>query len=324
VRFPQVCVVGGGGYVGTLLTRSLLDASYRVTVFDAFWFGDRLGEHPALSKITDDIRDTARVSSAMAGHEAVILLACISNDPMADLDPAFTKEVNLDAIQRLILAAKALGVARLVYASSASVYGMQDVERVTEDTPLKPITLYSTYKMEVEAFLQGQTTDGFTSVAVRSSTVCGYSPRMRLDLLLNLFCYLALTRGSIAIEGGQQIRPLIHIQDLVAFYRLMLEVEATKIRGEAFNVSSGNFTVLQVAEMVRAQTGCQLTYSSVVDGRSYPADSEKAARVLGFRTRRTIHDAMIEVCDAIRDGRICTDDSTNFNLRRYKELHAAS
>ena len=219
---------------------------------------------------------------------------------------------------------KAAGVERLVYASSASVYGIQDVERVTEDTPLKPITLYSKYKAEIEEFLRGQASETFTTVAVRSSTACGYSPRMRLDLLVNLFCYLALEKGSIAIEGGAQIRPLIHIQDLVEFYHLMLEAEPALIQGQAFNVSSGNFTVLEVAEMVRASTGCELTYSSVVDGRSYPADASKAARVLGFRTRFTTRDAMIDVCAAIRDGRICTSDSANFNLRRYKELLAAS
>jgi len=324
MRFPRVCVVGGGGYVGTLLTRSLLDQGYRVTVFDAFWFGDHLGQHPALVKIKGDIRDTALVQSAMRGHDAVILLACISNDPMADLDPEFTKQVNLEAIQRLILAARALGLARLVYASSTSVYGVQNIERVVEETPLKPITLYSTYKAEIERFLLEQVGNGFTGVIVRSSTASGCSPRMRLDLLVNLFSYLGLVKGVIAIEGGEQIRPLIHIQDLVEFYQLVLEADPVLVAGEAFNITSGNFTVLQVAEMVRDYTGCELTYAATVDGRSYPADASKAARVLGYRTRRTIHDAMIEVCDAIRDGRIRTDDASNFNLRRYKELLAAS
>ncbi len=320
--FSDVCVVGGGGYVGTALTRSLLDAGAGVSVFDVFWFGDHLGEHPRLTKVKGDMRDTALVRNAMAGQEAVVLLACVSNDPMADIDPALTKEINLDATKRLIVAAREVGVRRFVYASSTSVFGIQNIERVVEETPHKPITLYSKYKSEIEHFLKEQLNDGMTGVIVRGATVSGYSPRMRLDLLVNLFSYLGMVKGVIAIEGGKQIRPLIHIRDLVDFYRLMLEVDASKVQGEAFNVSSGNFTVLQVAEMVREYTGCELTYASVVDGRSYPADAEKATRVLGYRTRRTIHDAMVEVCDAIRDGRIRTDDASNFNLRRYKELLA--
>jgi nucleoside-diphosphate-sugar epimerase len=222
-------------------------------------------------------------------------------------------------MQQVILAARRHGARRLVYASSSSVYGVQDVPRVVESTPLKPITLYSRYKGEIEDFLNAHVDDGFVGVSVRSATVCGYSPRMRLDLLLNLFCWLALRQGTITIEGGSQIRPLIHMQDVVDFYLLLLEADAGLVQGQAFNVSSGNYTVQQVADMVAAYTGCSLTYTGVVDARSYPLDAEKAERVLGYRTRRTIDEAMVEVCDAIRAGRI-DGSSANFNLRRYREL----
>src|SRR3990172_7035359 len=168
-----MCVVGGGGYLGTVLVRRLLDHGHAVTVYDTFWFGDHLGEHPKLRKITGDMRDTPLLRTALSGAEVVILLACLSNDPMADIDPDFTREVNLDALQRLIVAAREGGVGRLVYASSASVYGMQDVPRVVETTPLKPLTLYSRYKVAIEEFLKEQLTDGFVGVSVRSSTVCG-------------------------------------------------------------------------------------------------------------------------------------------------------
>jgi len=314
-----ICVVGGGGYLGTVLVRRLLDRGHAVTAFDTFWFGDHLGEHPRLRKVTGDVRDTPLVRSAMNGADVVILLACLSNDPMADIDPEFTKEVNLDALQRLILAARELGVRRLLYASSTSVYGIQDVPRVVESTPMKPLTLYSRYKAEIEEFLTSQLEDGFTGVIVRGATVSGYSPRMRLDLLVNLFAWLALKKGVITIEGGKQVRPLIHIQDLVDFYELLLTADPKAVQGEAFNVTAGNFTVQQIADMVQSYTACQLTYAEVTDWRSYPADGEKAARVLGYRTRRTIEDAMVEVCDAIKAGKI-GGDSSNFNLRRYKEL----
>lgn len=319
----RICIVGGGGYLGTVLTRRLLDRGHVVTVYDTFWFGDYLGEHPALRKVHGDVRDTPSVRSAMNGAEVVILLACLSNDPMAEIDPALTREVNLHALQRLIVSAKELGVRRLLYASSTSVYGVQEVPRVVETTPLKPYTLYSRYKAEIEEFLKDQLDSSLVMVIVRGATICGYSPRMRLDLLVNQFCWLALKNGTITIEGGKQIRPLIHMRDLVDFYLLMLEADPRLVQGEAFNVTAGNFTVQQVAEMVQAYTGCQLSYTGVTDPRSYPADGEKATKVLGYRTRRTIQEAMVEVCDAIKDGRI-SGASSNFNLRRYKELVKAS
>jgi len=318
----RVCLIGGGGYVGTTLARRLLDEGRTVTVVDTFWFGDHLGTHPRLHKIEADIRRDGWVKEALTDVDTVVVLACLSNDPMADLDPELTRAVNLDALQRVILDAKAHGARRLIYASSSSVYGIQDVPRVVESTPLKPITLYSRYKGEIEDFLNAHVDDGFVGVSVRSATVCGYSPRMRLDLLLNLFCWLALRQGAITIEGGSQIRPLIHMQDVVDFYVRLLGAEARLVQGEAYNVSSGNYTVQQVADMVSAYTGCALTYTGVVDARSYPLDAEKAERVLGFKTRRTIDDAMVEVCEAIHAGRI-DGTSANFNLRRYRELVGA-
>jgi nucleoside-diphosphate-sugar epimerase len=290
-----------------------------VTVFDTFWFGDHLGEHAALTKVTGDVRDTAALRTAMAGADAVVLLACLSNDPMADIDPTLTRAVNLEALQRAIAAAHALGVRRVVFASSTSVFGIQDVPRVVESTPHKPITLYSKYKSEIEAYLLGQLAPGFEGVVVRGATVCGYSPRMRLDLLVNIFCWLALTKGVITIEGGSQIRPLVHIQDVVDFYAKMVDADARLVNGEAFHVSAGNFTVQQIADMVQEYTGCELTYTGVTDPRSYPADAEKAATVLGYRPTRTVRDAMVEVCEAIKDGRV-RGDTVNYNIRWYREF----
>jgi nucleoside-diphosphate-sugar epimerase len=318
----RLCVIGGGGYLGTKLVGRLLTRGHDVTVFDTFWFGDFLGEHRALRKVTGDMRDTDRVAAAMAGCDAVILLACLSNDQMADLDPDFTREVNLTALQRLILAAKAARVRRMLYASTTSVYGMQDVPRVVETTPFKPLTLYSRYKAEIEEFLVPQLNDAFVGVIVRGATICGYSPRMRLDLLVNVFCWLALKKGVIAIVGGKQIRPLIHIEDLIDFYELALDANPKLVQGEAFNVTADNYTVQQIADMVRDYTGCKLEYAAVSDPRSYPADSEKAALRLGYRTKRTIQQAMVEVCDAIKAGKIA-GDASNYNIKRYKELVAA-
>jgi len=316
----RIVLIGGGGYVGTQLSHKLLDVGCAVTVFDTFWFGDFLGEHPRLTKIRGDIRDDEAVRRAVTGQDAMALMACLSNDPMSDIDAELTKSINYDASARTVSRAREAGVGRCVYASSSSVYGTQDVPRVTEDIPLKPITLYSRYKAEMEEIVNGAGNDDFTVVSIRSATVCGYSPRMRLDLLMNLFAYLATKSGVISVEGGDQVRPLIHISDIVDFYCLLLHLPHKLIHRQAYNVSAGNFTVREVAELTRKFIPCELEYVEVVDRRSYPLCSERAADELGFRTRHTIEDAIVEVQQAMESGRIDTDDRRAFNLKQLAHL----
>lgn len=316
----NVLIVGGGGYVGTKLSGCLAAKNYTVTVFDTFWFGDFVQRSPNLNVVKGDVRDEQAVRAVMAGKDAVVLLACLSNDPMSDIDPELTRDINLKALQKVVAIAKASGVKRLVYASSMSVYGVQDVPKVTEDVPLRPITLYSKYKVEMEEVVRHAADDNFAVVNVRSSTVCGYSPRMRLDLLVNLFVWLAMKNGVIFLEGGDQIRPLIHIDDLVDFYVLMLTADRDKIHDDVYNISSGNYTVKEVAEMVRRHVPCELKQAKVVDGRSYPGNADKALEKLGFKTKRTVEQALVEVKEAIASGKINGDDVRCFNLKWLKEL----
>ena len=270
--------------------------------------------------VKGDIRDEHAVQAIVQGKDALVLLACLSNDPMSDIDPELTREINLNALTRVVDIAKTSGVKRLVYASSMSVYGVQDVPKVTEEVPLRPITLYSKYKAEMEGVVQEAGSDTLTVVSVRSSTVSGYSPRMRLVLLVNLFVWLAMKNGTISLEGGDQIRPLIHIDDLVEFYELMLAVDREKIHREVYNISSGNYTVREVAEMVQRHIPCELKQARVVDGRSYPGNADKALSRLGFKTKRTVEQSLVEVKNAITEKRIAADDSRCFNLKYLKEL----
>lgn len=318
----RIVLIGGGGYVGTRLARRLLDIGCVVTVFDTFWFGDFLGDHPQLTKIRGDIRDDDAVREAVAGQEAMVLMACLSNDPMSDLDPELTRSINYDAQVSTLGHARAAGVGRCVYASSSSVYGTQDVPRVTEAVPLRPITLYSRYKAEIEEVLNAAGSDDFTVVSIRSATVCGYSPRMRLDLLMNLFVHLAVTNGAITVEGGDQVRPLIHISDVVDFYCLLLHLPHEGVHRQAYNVNAGNFTVREVAELVQGHIPCEIRYAQVIDQRSYPLCSDRAADELGFRTTKTIADALAEVQQAMERGAIHPDDLRCFNLKHLAHLLA--
>lgn len=316
----SLLIVGGGGFVGTVLTQRLLDLGYNVRVLDTFWFGDCLGENPKLSKIKGDMRDRDVVGQAMKGIDTVIQLACLSNDPMSDVNEELTKAINYTACKDVIHQAKEKGVKRFIYASSASVYGVRDEANITEDMVLAPITLYSQYKADIEQVLLEAADDDFTTVTLRNSTVSGYSPRMRLDLIISIFVMLALKKGSITIEGGQQLRPLIHMEDLIDFYVLLLDADREKIHREAFNVSTDNFKVLDVAKMVQARIPCELEFVGFTDPRSYHVSTEKVHRVLGYQPKRPIAQAIDEVKEAFERGLINADDSRCYNIKHLKLL----
>jgi nucleoside-diphosphate-sugar epimerase len=315
-----VLVSGGGGFVGTVLTDRLLALGHEVRVLDTFWFGDFLGERERLTKITGDMRDPRAVNAALEGVQTVIQLACLSNDPTSDLDPDLTKSINFDACRDIIHAARRKGVRRFIYASSASVYGVRDEPNIVEDMRLEPITLYSRYKAEIEDELFAIDDPGFTTVAVRNSTVSGFSPRMRLDLIISIFVRAALRKKLITIEGGNQLRPLIHMQDLVDFYVLLLNADHASIHRQAFNVSSDNYKVIDVAKMVQERIPCEFAFAGFTDPRSYHVDTGKVERMLGYKPSRTIESAIDEVAAALIDGRIDDDDPRCYNIRHMKTL----
>lgn len=305
----RVLVTGGAGYIGSILVPELLEAGHGVTVLDLMLFGtsplDAVAAHPRLKVIQGDLRDPSLVSDLLAERpDAVIHLAAISNDPSAELDPDVTRSVNGTATAALMAAARRAGVGRFLYASSASVYGIKETEDVTEDLPLAPLTLYARCKMEGESALGELVSPDFVGVSVRSATVCGYSPRLRLDLTVNLLTDHALRLDRIRVFGGSQMRPNIHVRDLTAFYRLLLTADADKVNGRAFNVCRRNATVLGLAEMIRDQLGGEvpIEVEPTDDIRSYHLSPRLAESTLGYSAERDLSTAVVELALRYRQG----------------------
>lgn len=333
--FDRVFVTGGAGYCGSRLVPDLLDAGYRVTVYDTMYFGDgHLPKgNPALSLVRGDIRDTAKLRDAMRGHDAFVSLACISNDASFELDEALSTSVNLDAFEPMVKAAKEVGIRRFVYASSSSVYGVSDQPDVTEDHPLVPLTLYNKYKGMCEPLLNRHMSDDFTVVTFRPATVCGYAPRQRLDLSVNILTNHAVNRNKITVFGGSQLRPNLHIQDYVDAVGMFLTAPAEKIQGDIFNVGYQNLSIMDIAKLVRQVVGeempgrgeIEIVTTPTDDIRSYHINSDKVARVLGFRPTHTIEDAVRELCQAFTRGELpdSFNDDSYFNVKRLQRLKAA-
>lgn len=326
-RFQHVLVTGGAGYVGSALVPALLAAGYRVTVLDLYLYGTELfAEHrgPMLREIVGDIRDPQAVARALEGCDAVIHLACISNDPSYDLDPELGRSINFDAFRPLVRAAKAAGVKRFVYASSSSVYGVKAERDVHEHLPLEPLTDYSKFKAACEVVLAEEQAEGFVSVTVRPSTVCGYAKRLRLDLVVNILAAHAWFNRKIKVFGGDQMRPNIHIADMVGVYLELLAQPDHVVDGEIFNAGYENKTVSELASMVQRTVSGDVTVEVVPtdDNRSYHVSSEKMRRVLGFTPRFTIENAIEDLVAAFADGRVrAMNDDVYHNIRRMQQAN---
>ena len=305
-----ILVTGGAGYVGAVLVPKLLQKGYRVKVLDLYLYGEdvlsSVKDDPNLQEIKGDIRDQALLQSAMQDVDAVIHLACISNDPSYELDPQLGKSINYDAFIPLVKIAKAKGVQRFVYASSSSVYGIKDEPSVTEDLSLEPLTDYSKFKAECEKILLDEQSDKFVATVIRPSTVCGFSTRLRLDLTVNILTNHAINKGKITVFGGEQKRPNIHIEDMTDLYPFLLEQQPEKVAGEIFNAGYENYRVLDIANMVKQTLGgsIPIEITPTNDNRSYHVSSEKIANKLGFIAKHTIQDAVIDLKKAFDDGLI--------------------
>jgi len=332
-----VLVTGGAGYVGAVLVPKLLERGYHVKVLDLYLYGDRVlqsvADHPGLEQIKGDIRDRRVLERIMPGCDSVVHLACISNDPSFELDENLSKTINYDCFEPLVLAAKESGVRRFVYCSSSSVYGVSDKPDVTEDHPLVPLTLYNKYKGLCEPVLFRHQAPRFTCVTIRPATVCGYSPRTRLDLSVNILTNLAVNSGKITVFGGTQLRPNLHIQDMADVYELMIEAPDAKIAGQIFNVGYQNLSIARIAEIVRDVVEAEfpdrkpiaIETTSTNDPRSYHINSDKIRRVLGYTPKRTVEDAVRDLCRAFKDGKLPDSlaDDRYFNVRRMKVVKAA-
>ena len=320
----NILVTGGAGYVGTVLVPKLLDKGYRVKVLDLYLYGDNVldavKDNPNLEQIKGDIRDRALLEKVMPGTDALIHLACISNDPSFELNPELGKSINYDAHCSIVETAKRCGVRRFIYASTSSVYGIKEEENVTEELPLEPLTDYSKYKALGEEVLLKEQTPEFTVVIIRPATVCGYSPRLRLDLTVNILTNLGVNTGRITVFGGQQKRPNIHIEDVTDLYVQLLELPDEMIAGKIFNAGYENYRVSEIAEMVQkvvGQEGVEITTTPTDDHRSYHISSEKIKRELGFEPRHSVEDAVKDLRDAFKAGKIPNpiDDIHYYNVK---------
>lgn len=325
----NVLVTGGAGYVGCILIPKLLEEGYCVKVLDLFLYGahvlDHVSSNPALTLIRGDIRDKSLLKKEIAGMDAVIHLACISNDPSYELNPDLSRTINYDASLSLIDIAKEAGVQRFIFASSSSVYGVKKEPHVTEDLPLEPLTDYSKYKALCEEYLLGQQTDDFTVLILRPATVCGYSPRLRLDLTVNILTNHAINHGKIIVLGGDQKRPNIHIDDIAELYVEALRYPRAKIAGKIFNCGYENHTVREIAEIVKrvlAKDDLVIEVKPSDDKRSYSISSQKIKDELGFVPRRTIADAVRDLKEAFAQGLVprSMDDPRYYNIKTMQQI----
>jgi nucleoside-diphosphate-sugar epimerase len=320
-------VIGGAGYVGSQLVPALLSTGRRVKVFDTFWYGInhlKSIENSNLELIQGDMRDISKVREALVGVSEVIHLACISNDPSFDLNPELGKSINLDSFHPIVKAIKSSSIKRFIYASSSSVYGIRDEDRITEDLKLSPLTVYSKFKAMCEDILLNESLDDTIITIVRPATVCGFSARQRFDLVVNILTANALVHKQIKVFGGNQYRPNLHISDMVKSYLALLEAPSSAIHREIFNIGSKNLTVREIAESVRkgVDEEIPIQYLETNDLRSYRVDSSKIANRIGFVPQYTVDDAIADLKNNFGafNSTDLLADPRYINILRMKEL----
>ena len=327
-KLKNILVTGGAGYVGAVLVPKLLAAGYKVKVLDLYIYGENVLEtvrnNQNLVEIKGDIRNGELLKEVIPGIDAVIHLACISNDPSYELDPELGKSINYDAFIQLVDIASQNSVKRFIYASSSSVYGVKEESNVTEDLPLVPLTDYSKYKALCEEVLFERAGEDMVPVIIRPATVCGYSPRLRLDLTVNILTSLAVNNRKITVFGGEQKRPNIHIQDMTDLYLFLLELPDKAVYRKVFNAGYQNLKVKEIADIVRNEVGddVKIVTTSSDDMRSYHISSEKIRREIGFEPKYSVQDAVRELMESFTEGRIPgpMDDPRYYNIKMMQAI----
>jgi len=322
----KIFITGGAGYVGSVLTPYLISKGYQITVLDLMIYGeDVLKENKNLKIIKGDIRDKNLLKKIIPGHDAVIHLACISNDPSFELNPKLGQSINYDAFEPLVKLSKESSVKRFIYASSSSVYGIKKEKNVDELKSLEPLTDYSKFKAECEKILFNYESNDFTTVVIRPATVCGYGVRQRLDVVVNILTNLAYHKRKILVFGGNQLRPNIHIEDMARVYDTVLKAENKLVAGQIFNAGYENQKVIELAGIVKKVIGedVQLDIEPSEDNRSYHISSNKIKNILKFSTQKTIEDAVKDLKAAF-DKKLLDNTLTNkkyFNIKMMNSIN---
>jgi len=321
----KILITGGAGYVGCALSDYLCELGNEVTVYDLMIYGDNVFKNKDKIKvIKGDIRDANKLNKSLRNQEVVIHLACISNDPSFEMNPKLGKSINMDAFEPLVKASVKNGINRFIYASSSSVYGIKKEKNVHEEMNLEPLTDYSKFKAECEKILFNFKSENFETVVIRPATVCGFSKRQRLDVIVNILTNLAYHKNEITVLGGNQLRPNIHIKDMLRSYELLINANKDLINGQIFNAGWENKSVNDIASDVRDAIGEGVKIIKKVsnDNRSYHISSEKIKNILNFKTSYTIKDAVIDLKTAF-DKKILKDTLNNdlyFNIKRMNNI----
>ncbi len=331
----KILVIGGAGYVGSALVPKLLDKGHYVRVLDTFWFGYDVFRECILKGRFNDPLDLCQadirfcdLENTMRDIDCVIHLACISNDPSFELNRDLGRSVNYDAFLRITNAAQAKKVKRFIFASTSSVYGIKKEENVTENLALEPLTDYSKYKAYCEMELQMIPKNKLPWVIIRPATVCGYAPRLRLDLIVNILTMAALTKGKITVLGGSQKRPNIHIDDMTDLYVRLVDESDEKILGQKFNAGGDNLMVMDIALIVQSvireikKIEIEIEVRPTNDLRSYSISCEKIKRGLNWQPQRSVSDAVRDLIKAYDDGKIPNpDDPKYYNIKTMQRLN---
>ena len=311
----KIVVLGGSGYIGTVLCNLLLNHGHKIKVIDAQWFGKNLTNNKNLKIVKKDIRNLD--TSDLKGYNAIIHLANIANDPSVLLKPELSWEVNVLSSMKICELAIAAKIKKIIFSSSGSVYGISEEKKVTEKTDLKPISVYNKTKMIAERVFLSYSKYLNTTI-IRPATVCGVSERLRLDVSVNMLTYQAWKNNLITVFGGSQIRPNIHILDLCNSFLHFLNKKNSRYNNQIFNAGFENLSIIEIAKKIQKLTNCEIKIKKSNDPRSYRLNSDKLLNT-GFLRKYSVDDSILQLLSYFEKNNF-RDTSKNFNIKRTREL----